>query len=163
MKALLSVSLSCALLLGALPASAETLFLKNGTQVTGKILKEDADVFVVENKDGRRKIAKADLEVLTPASPAVAATTGALIAGGGQFYQSEWTKGALFLGAAVLVGSMAYVASRQIRLTAAPGTYAVSAGIGYALPSLIGAVEAYRTAVDGQGKVRYRIEYGAAE
>ena len=149
--------LGCALALPAGPALAETIHLKNGTQVAGKIVKEDAKTFSIETPDGRRKIAKEDVAVRPAPDPMVAIVIG-LVPGAGLAYTGDYARGAFFLGTGGLVGTAAYFAARQIRPTS-PSTAAVSAIVGAEVVALLGAWEAYHHAVAQGAQPRYKIDY----
>ena len=51
MKACLTLMLALAVTLVAMPAQAETIYLKNGARVSGKIVKEDAEQFTVQTPE----------------------------------------------------------------------------------------------------------------
>lgn len=159
MKALISFATVLTLLAGAaLPAAAETIYLKNGTRVQGKILKEDAETFQVETKEGRRKIAKKDIELLPKPEPFIALMTGVLIPGGGQVYTGEYPRAAFYFGLGALSGVVGYVAASQIRYNS-PSTNAVSAIVMMMIPGVIGAFDAAGSAERLRAMNRYHIDY----
>ena len=150
--------LACALVAGlAAPGAAETIHLKNGTLIKGKIVKEDARTFSVETPDGRRKIAKADVEVAPTPDPVVAAILG-LVPGAGLVYVGEPLRGAFFAGLGGAAGVAGYFAARQIRPTS-PSTAMVTAIVAAEVVGLLGAWEATSLASSQSGQVRYRIDY----
>lgn len=142
----------------AAPASAETLYLKNGTQVSGTITKEDAETFVVETRAGRRKIAKQEMEVVSVSDPTIAGLTGLLLSGAGHAYLGAYDRAALYFGLSAAGGAAGYFAAQQIRPTS-PSTAAVTAIVVYALPMLVGAFDAHQYAAEQTGKARYKIDY----
>jgi hypothetical protein len=164
MKASVSVLLALGLLAAgpALPAWAETIHMKNGTQVVGTITKEDAEFFTVETKEGRRKLAKKDVETYPPADPNVALATGVLVPGGGQFYQGDLQRGLLFLGIAALTATAGYLAARQIR-PSSPSAAAVTAIVLYEIPAIAGAVDARNAAQNKASQPHFRIDYESAQ
>lgn len=155
--AMLAFCLGCALALPAGDARAETIHLKNGAQVQGKIVKEDAKTFSIETPDGRRKINKDDVAVRPSPDPIVAAVVG-IVPGAGLVYTGDYGRGAFFFGTSGLVGAAAYFAARQIRPTS-PSTAAVSAIAGAEIVALLGAWEAYNHAVSQGTQTRYKIDY----
>ena len=156
-RAFLATSVGLALALPAGAAAAETIHLKNGTQVQGKIVKEDAKTFSVETPDGRRKINKADVAIRPAPDPLVAAVVG-LVPGAGLLYTGDLPRSAFFLGTSAAVGTAAYFAARQIRPTS-PSTAAVSAIVGAEVVALLGAWEAYQHAAGLATQTRYLIDY----
>jgi hypothetical protein len=141
----------------AAPALAETIHLKNGTQVTGKIVKEDAKTFSVDTPDGRRKIPKEDVAVRPAPDPLVAAVVG-LVPGAGLFYTGDLYRGAFFLGTSGAVGAAVYLATRQIR-PSSPSTAAVAAIVGAEVVGLLGAWDAFNHAHALAAETRYHIDY----
>lgn len=161
MKAVISLTTSLTLLaMTALPALAETIHLKNGTRVQGKILKEDAETFHVETKDGRRKIAKQDIETLPKPEPFIALMTGVLIPGGGQVYTGEYPRAAFYFGLGAVSGAVGYMAASQIRYNS-PSTNAVTAIVMMMIPGVIGAFDAASSAERLRAMTRYHIDYDA--
>lgn len=152
-----SAFLAAALALPAGAAVAETIHLKNGTRVQGKIVKEDAKTFSIETPEGRRKINKDDVAIRPTPDPLVAAVVG-LVPGAGLVYTGDYPRGAFFLGTGAAVGAAAYFAARQIRPTS-PSTAAVSAIVGAEVVALLGAWEAYNHAVSQGTQTRYKIDY----
>jgi hypothetical protein len=159
MKALVSL-VTCLSLLTAFvqPAAAETVYMKNGTRVEGKIVKEDPESFTVETRDGRRKVAKKDVETLPKPEPFIALMTGLLIPGGGQLYIRQLDKAALYLGLGVVSGVIGWFAASQIRYNS-PSTNAVTAIVMLEIPGVIGAFDAASGAEQIRSQTRYHIDY----
>lgn len=159
MKALVSL-VTCLSLLAAveLPVAAETVYMKNGTRVEGKIVKEDPETFTVETKDGRRKLPKKDVETLPKPEPFVALMTGLLIPGGGHIYLRQLDKAALYLGLGVVSGLLGYVAATQIRYNS-PSTAMVTGIVMLEIPGVIGAFDAAGSAEQIRSQTRYHIDY----
>lgn len=158
----LIVTTALGLGLSAAPAAAETVYLKNGTQVSGTITKEDAETLVVETKEGRRKLPKADIDVYPVPDPAIALATGLMLSGGGHVYSGIYDRAALFFGLSAVGGAAGYFAARQIRPTS-PSTAAVTAIIAYGIPMLVGAYDGFRLSEQLKSKPKYRIDYSTAE
>lgn len=144
-------------LLAPAPALAETIHLKNGTQVKGKIVKEDAKTFSIETPDGRRKIAKDDVAVRPAPDPVVAAVVS-ILPGAGLVYTGDYPKAAFFLGAGAAAGAITYFATRQIRPSSL-STAAVAGIVGGEVVALLGAIEAVNQAVAQGAQTRYKIDY----
>lgn len=165
MKACLSLAIALAVLgvaLPALPAQAETIHLKNGARVTGKIVKEDAEQFTVQTADGRRKVAKKDVETLPPPNPSIALMTGVLVSGGGHVYLGVFDRAALYFGLGAASGALGFFATRAIR----PSSLSTAAVIGlvtYSLPMGIGAWDAYQRAQQEAAAPKFRIDYSDVE
>ncbi len=155
--ALFTLLVAGALVLPAGAALAETIHLKNGTQVKGKIVKEDAKTFSIETPDGRRKINKEDVAVRPTPDPIVAAIVSVL-PGAGLIYTGDLPRGAFFLGASGAVGAAAYFITRQIRPSSL-STAAVAGAVGAEVVAMLGAVEAYNHAVSQGSQTRYKIDY----
>jgi hypothetical protein len=166
MKPLVSLFTCLSLLAGAaLPilldqrqALAETVYMKNGTRVEGKIVKEDADTFTVETRDGRRKLSKKDIETLPKPEPFIALMTGLLLPGGGQLYTRQLDKAAMYLGLSVVSGAIGWFAASQIRYNS-PSTNAVTALVMLEIPTVIGAFDAAGSAEQIRSQTRYHIDY----
>jgi RNase P/RNase MRP subunit p29 len=159
MKTLLSLMTCASLLVGAaLPAVAETIHLKNGTRVEGRIIKEDAENFQVETKDGRRKIPKKDIETLPRPEPFIALMTGLIIPGGGQIYTGEFQRAGFYFGLGAVSAAVGWVAASQIRYNS-PSTNAVTAVVMMLVPGVIGAFDAAGSAERMRTQTRYRIDY----
>jgi hypothetical protein len=158
-KALISL-VTCLALLGAgAPAAlAETVYMKNGLQVQGKIVKEDAETFTVETKDGRRKLAKKDIETLAKPEPFIALMTGLILPGGGQLYTGQLNKAALYFGLSAVSAAVGWVAASQIRYNS-PSTNAVTAIVMLEIPGIIGAFDAAGSAEGMRALTRYHIDY----
>jgi hypothetical protein len=152
--------LALCILLAAPAARAETIYLKNGTHVQGKIVKEDDKSFTVETGSGRRKIDKKTVEVLPAPDPLITFMIGVLLAGGGQVYTNQFDRAGIYMllgGGAAAAG---WFATRQIRPTS-PSTAAVTAIVCYEIPALIGAFDAYGNAARQAEQPRYHVEYDA--
>lgn len=159
MKALVTLATCLTLLAGAaLPAAAETIYLKNGTRVQGKIVKEDAETFQVETKEGRRKIPKKDIETLPRPEPFIALMTGIVLPGGGHVYLGDYQRAAFFFGLSAVSATVGYVAASQIRYNS-PSTNAVSAIAMALVPGVIGAFDAAGSAERLRSLTRYKIDY----
>lgn len=139
------------------PALAETIHLKNGTQIRGKIVKEDAKSFSVELTDSRRRVLKAEIETLTPPDPMVALVIG-LVPGAGHIYVGDYARGAFFLGTSAVLGGGTYLAASRIR-PSSPSTWAVAAIVAAEVPAILGAFDAYNQAAQLAITSRYRIDY----
>lgn len=152
----------CAALLATTPAFAETIHLKNGTRVTGKIVKEAEDQFTVQTEDGaQKKILKADIMYRPLPSQGMALATGLLIPGAGQVYatigsdNSGLARGALFFGMAAAGGAAGYLAARQWD----PGYIPASLLIGVGVPTILGAIDALWLADYERNFRKYKIDY----
>jgi hypothetical protein len=160
MKACLSLAIALTVLaaLPALPVQAETIHLKNGARVSGKIVKEDAEQFTVQTPDGRRKVLKKDVETLPAPNPSIALMTGVLVAGGGHIYLGVFDRAALYFGLGAASGAIGYFATRAIR----PSSVATAAVVGlvtYSFPMGIGAWDAYQRAQQQAQTPKFRIDY----
>lgn len=158
MRALCCLLVMLAVLMSALPASAETIYLKNGTQITGTITKEDSENFTVETGQGRRKVPKKEIEVLPSPDPNVALVTGLIVSGGGHFYDGVYDRGAVFFLLGLATGAGGYFTAKALRPTS-PSTAVASAILSYAIPMLVGAFDARTTAEQMNVLVRYHIDY----
>lgn len=156
-RAIFALLVACALVVPAGSALAETIHLKNGTQVKGKIVKEDARTFSIETPDGRRKINKEDVAVRPTPDPFVAAVISVL-PGAGLIYTGDLPRGAFFFGASGAVGAAAYFATRQIRPSSL-STAAVAAVVGAEVVAMLGGAEAFNHAVSQGTQTRYKIDY----
>lgn len=152
-----SLTAIAALVLAPLPAGAETLYLKNGTQVKGKIVKEDLKSFSVDTPDGRRKILKEELEVLSTADPVVTAVLG-LVPGAGHIYLGDFPRAGLFLGLGAGAGFGAFKVAEQIR-PLSPSTHTVAAIVAIEVIALLGGWDALQQALEQRQRVRYRVDY----
>ena len=152
------LALAALVALVPLQASAETLYLKNGTQVKGKIVKEDAKAFSVQSPDGIRKVQKEELEVLSTADPAITAVLG-LLPGVGHLYVGDYPRAVFFALAGAGAGFGAYRAVEQIRGTASPSTLMVSAIAAGGVIALLGDWDAVQQALEQRQRVRYRVDY----
>ncbi|MFN3430994.1 MAG: LA_0442/LA_0875 N-terminal domain-containing protein [Candidatus Sericytochromatia bacterium] len=159
MRVLATVATSLALVAAtALPAVAETIYLKNGTRVEGRIVKEDAETFQVETKEGRRKIPKRDIEVVPAPEPFIALMTGLLLPGGGQLYIGDYPRAGFYLGLGAASAAVGWVAASQIRYNS-PSTSAVTAVVMMMVPGVIGAFDAAGASERLRAQTRYRIDY----
>lgn len=157
----LAALLAVGLLLPALPASAETIYLKNGTQVTGRIVKEDATSFNVETGTGRRKVAKTDVELLPGPDPIVTFLTGIMISGGGELYTGQYDRAALYLVLGAGAGAVGYYATTKIH-PSSPSAAVVAAIIAYYFPALVGAFDAVGNANRINEQPRYHVDYSGS-
>lgn len=149
---------AAAVALVPLQASAETLYLKNGTQVKGKIVKEDAKSFSVQESGNVRKVPKEDLEVLSTADPVITAVLG-LVPGVGHVYVGDYPKAALFMVLGGGAGFGTYKVVEQIRGTASPSTLMASAIAAGAVVALLGDWDAVQQALEQRQRVRYHVDY----
>jgi hypothetical protein len=141
-------------------ARAETIYLRNGTQVTGHISREDATSFSVDVGSGRRKISKSDVDVLPGPDPIITFLTGIMVAGGGHIYTAQYDRAALYFTLGVIFGAAGYFATRQIH-PSSPSA-AVVAGIGaYFFPTIVGAFDAVGNAQRINAEPRYHVDYSA--
>lgn len=161
-RLLVTLTLGLGLTTAAMPAAAETVYLKNGTQVSGSITKEDAETLVVETREGRRKVPKGDIDVYPTPDPAIALATGLMLSGGGHVYSGIYDRAALFFGLSAVGGAAGYFAARQIRPTS-PSTAAVTAIVAYGIPMLVGAYDGFRLSEQLKSKPKYKIDYSTAE
>ncbi|MDB5095809.1 MAG: hypothetical protein JWM80_230 [Cyanobacteria bacterium RYN_339] len=152
--------LALCLVLAAPAASAETIYLRNGTHVTGKITREDKAAFTVDTSTGRRKIPKADVELLPTPDPVITFLVGLLLAGGGQVYINQYDRALIFAALGGGAAAAGWFATRQIRPTS-PSTAAVTAIVCYEIPALIGAFDAFGNAGRMSAEPRYHVEYDA--
>jgi hypothetical protein len=142
----------------ATPALAETIYLKNGTRVEGRIVKEDAETFQVETKEGRRKIPKRDIEVVPAPEPFIALMTGLILPGGGQIYIGDYPRAGFYLGLGAASAAVGWVAASQIRYNS-PSTSAVTAVVMMLVPGVIGAFDAAGASERLRAQTRYHIDY----
>lgn len=142
----------------AMPAVAETIYLKNGTRVEGRIVKEDAETFQVETKEGRRKVPKRDIEVVPAPEPFIALMTGLILPGGGQLYIGDYPRAGFYLGLGAASAAVGWVAASQIRFNS-PSTSAVTAVVIMMVPGVIGAFDAAGASERLRAQTRYRIDY----
>lgn len=162
MKACLTLLLAFAIALVAVPVQAETIHLKNGARVTGKIVKEDAEQFTVQTPDGRRKVRKEDVETLPPPNPSIALMTGVLVSGGGHVYLGVFDRAALYFGLGAASGALGFFATRAIR----PSSLSTAAVVGlvtYSIPMGIGAWDAYQRAQLQAATPKFHIDYSDVE
>ncbi len=139
-------------------ASAETVYLKNGTVVKGRIVKEDDTSFAIETQDGRRKVAKSEVELLPAVDPNLALLSGLLFSGAGHVYADAWGRGAFFLGLSAIAGGAGYLVARQ-GFPNSTASQVLGAALGYGVGTVMGALDA-RALADAQSKlVRYRVSY----
>jgi hypothetical protein len=159
MRVLTALATSIALI-GALatPALAETIYLKNGTRVEGRIVKEDAETFQVETREGRRKIPKRDIEVVPAPEPFIALMTGLILPGGGQIYIGDYPRAGFYLGLGAASAAVGWVAASQIRYNS-PSTSAVTAVVMMLVPGVIGAFDAAGASERLRAQTRYHIDY----
>jgi hypothetical protein len=158
-KALITIATCLAVALAAAPSAlAETVYMKNGVQVQGKIVKEDAETFTLETKEGRRKLAKKDIETLPRPEPFIALMTGLILPGGGQLYTGQLNKAALYLGLSAVSAAVGWVAASQIRYNS-PSTNAVTAIVMLEIPGIIGAFDAAGSAEGMRALTRFHIDY----
>lgn len=142
------------------PARAETVFKRDGTQVRGKIVKEDENTLVVNTPEGKRKVNKKDIEVLPPVSPEMAMMTGLLLSGGGYLYLGTYDKALLYLGLSAVAGGLTATSMSLLRpISSTTPQLAVGFLVGYSLPCLLGAFDAMGAARTRQDSPRFRIEY----
>lgn len=156
-RAFFAALVAVALVVPAGAACAETIHLKNGTQVKGKIVKEDAKTFSIETPEGRRKINKDDVAVRPAPDPLVAAVVSVL-PGAGLIYTGDLPRGAFFFGTSGAVGAATFFATRQIR-PSSMSTAVVAGIVGAEIVAMLGAVEAYNHAVSQGTRTRYEIDY----
>lgn len=156
------VAASAAVLLSSAPALAETIYLKNGTRVSGAIVKESEEQFTVQTSEGAKKtVLKTDIMYRPLPSTAMALATGLLIPGAGQVYatisddNSGLARGALFFAMAAAGGGAGYLAARQWD----PGYIPASLVIGIGVPTLLGAVDALWLAENVRNHRKYKIDY----
>lgn len=159
-RALAGLGLSAGLLVAwpAAPACAETLYLKNGTQVLGRITKEDAESFTVETGGGRRRLLKRELEALPIPDPSVAMLLGLAVPGAGHLYGNQFDRAALFAALAAGSGTAGFFAMRQIRPSSIP-TAVVTGIVAAYLVGVVGAFDALGAIQATGGTPRYRIDY----
>ncbi|MEB3328887.1 MAG: hypothetical protein VKQ33_06610 [Candidatus Sericytochromatia bacterium] len=147
-------------LVGPPPALAETVFKRDGTQVRGKIVKEDDATLVVETPSGKRKVPKKDIELLPPVSPEMAFLSGIPVAGGGYLYLGKLDKFLLYLGLGVAAGGITAGTLKLIRpVTTKEPQMTVAFLLAYAVPMLLGALESQGAARAKLASPRFHIEY----
>ncbi|MEB3222272.1 MAG: hypothetical protein VKS61_09365 [Candidatus Sericytochromatia bacterium] len=156
------VSLAVAASVFALPPAvqAETVFKRDGTQVRGKVVKEDETTLVVETPEGKRKVPKKDIEVLPPVSPEMAFLAGIPVAGGGYLYLGKMDSFLLYLGLGVAAGGITAGTLKLIRpITTKEPQMTVAFLLAYAVPMLLGALESQGAARAKLESPRFHIEY----
>lgn len=162
LRTVTSAALAAGLVLAAPGAAlAETIYLKDGTQVTGRIVKEDATSFNVETTTGRRKVPKSDVEQLPGPDPMVTFLTGIMISGGGHIYTGQYDRAALYLVLGLAAGGAGYFATRQIH-PSSPSAAVVAGIAAYYFPALVGAFDALGNANRINEQPRYHVEYGGS-
>ncbi|MEB3196067.1 MAG: hypothetical protein VKP62_02585 [Candidatus Sericytochromatia bacterium] len=160
LKGALALSIFLASLSGVSEVRAETVYKKDGTQVRGKIVKEDDSTLVVDTPEGKRKVLKKDIELLPPVSPEMAMMLGLLLSGGGHLYLGTNDKALMYLGLGAVVGGLTAASIRMIRPVTSTGPQlAVGALIGYSIPCLLGAFDAMGAARIRQDQPRFHIDY----
>lgn len=159
-RALWALALAATFSIGwpAAPASAETLYLKNGTQVVGRITKEDGESFTVEAQGGRRRLLKRDLEALPVPDPSVALMLGLAVPGAGHLYANRFDRAALFIALAGGGGAAGFFAMRQIRPSSVPTAVVTGVVVAYII-GVVGAFDALGVLQASGGTPRFRIDY----
>lgn len=153
--------LSIAALSVAAPASAETIFLKNGTRVKGKIVKQDDQYFQVQTANGMVKLDKDGVAIGDLPNPDIALILGVGFPGAGNAYDNRWDKTIFYLAFTAIAFAAAFVPV-QYAGNYAPGQMGlpILAGLGAAaIPWGVGAYDAYRDARLQDGQPKFRIEY----
>jgi hypothetical protein len=157
---LATLAVTAATIAAPSPALAETVFKRDGTQVRGKIVKEDETTLVVETPEGKRKVPKKDIEILPPVSPEMAFLAGIPVAGGGYLYLGKMDSFLLYLGLGVAAGGITAGTLRLIRpLTTKEPQMTVAFLLAYAVPMLLGAFESQGAARAKLESPRFHIEY----
>lgn len=146
----------------ATPALAETVYMKNGTLMKGRIIKEtETDFTLTQGQNLQFVLSKRDIDHFPVPSPMIAFTTGMLVPGAGHVYSSVYDQGGgfargfIFLGLAAIGGTAAVAAARATDPTLVPVSLLVGAG----LPTVLGAFDAWNLASQLNDKLKYRIEY----
>lgn len=153
------VTLVLAFAADADPARAETIHLRNGTLIRGKITKQDELNLEVETLEGKKKVLKQNVANLDIPDPFVSLLLGATLPGVGNAYTRRWDK-AIFYFAVTAVSFAAGFAI--VHFGAQPSTTGPSVlggSAGAALPWAIGAWEAYTEANQLNAEPKFWIDY----
>ncbi len=145
------------------PALAETIYLKNGTRVEGKILKQTSADFQVQTANGNIKVSKDTVAIQDPPNPGVALLLGIGFPGAGNAYTNRYDR-SLFYVAFTAISFVATFALVQLAGDYPSGqSLPVLAGAGAAaIPWGLGAYEAYHEARRQDAQPKYKIEYSTS-
>lgn len=167
-----TAAVACAgALLGALPvftppAAAEVIYLKNGTQVKGKITKQDEETFDVLTQQGPMKIAKHRVALEDMPIPVVAAGLGIGFPGAGQAYVGRWDKAAFYIfitsitfGTALVVGMYSFNGGITVSDASKMTFPVVTAVTTAAIPLALGSYDAFLEATRQNAEPKFKIQY----
>ena len=146
------------------PALAETIYLRNGTRVEGKILKQTAQDFQVQTANGNIKVSKDTVAIQDLPNPGVALLLGIGFPGAGNAYTNRYDR-SLFYVAFTAISFVATFALVQLAGDYPPGQMSmpVLAGAGAAaIPWGLGAYEAYNEARQQDAQPKYKIDYSTS-
>ncbi len=148
------------------PAAAELIFLKNGTQVKGKITKQDEETFEILTQQGPLKIAKHRVAIEDLPLPVVAAGLGIGFPGAGQAYVGRWDKAAFYFfitsvtfGTAFIVGMFSFNGGLTAKTASAMTMPVVTAVTTAAIPLALGSYDAFLEALRKNAEPKFKIEY----
>lgn len=148
------------------PAAAEIIYLKNGTQIKGKITKQDEENFEVLTQQGPIKIAKHRVAQEDLPIPIVAAGLGIGFPGAGQAYVGRWDKAAFYLfitsitfGTAFVVGMFSFNGSIQVNDGSKVVFPVVTAVTTAAIPLALGSYDAFLEASRQNAEPKFKIQY----
>lgn len=157
------LALGVAILLGtcAPAVQAESIYLKNGTHFSGRIVAQDPRTLTLRmpgDAGATMSIAKIAVAVKHGPDPAITAALGVVFPGAGQIYLGEPVKFLYyFLLTSVIAG-----AGNSLGNTLSPGKPALAIGLGAGpalVPWLLGAADGYRESEIKAEQTRYDIQY----
>lgn len=151
------------------PAGAETLHLRNGTRLEGRIQKQDDMTLEVVTATGIVRVPRESVAPAAPPNPWIALGMGVALPGGGQVWLGQhgrsWTVAGVTLASGLFVG-LGSQAALTGRLIGADGSLAPGALIGVLaamVPWGLGAWEAWQFAEEAsrreQTQPRLRVDY----
>ena len=146
-------------------AFAEIIHLKNGTQIKGKIVKQDDENFDVQTTQGNVKIAKFKVSLQDLPNPSIAVGLGIGFPGAGNAYTARYDKALFYIGTTAIsfAGAFALGLAMTGNLPAPSTAHLQAGGIAGGLTALIpwglGAWEAYLDANRQNAEPKFKIEY----
>ena len=161
----MAIAVSVALAAGALaPAAlADTIYMRDGAQLSGTILQETETQFVILETSGKKvSVNKQDIDFYPRPNPMMAFIVGLLMPGAGHIYNALYNRPGGFERAALFfgIGAVGAGASAAYAIKfATPATAPFIIGTAVGIPTLIGAIDAFNVANDFDTRIRYRIDY----
>lgn len=138
--------------LDAAPARAETIHLRNGTRLEGRIQKQDESTIEVVTAGGVVKVPRETIALATPPNPWIAMGMGVAVPGGGQVWLGQQGKGWTVAGVTLASGLFVGLSGQAMftgRLIGADGNLLPGAALGMLaamVPWGLGAWEAWQMA-----------------